>query len=159
MKEIPLTQGKVAIVDDDDFEWLSKWKWYYNQGYAVRTEDIPGKQKTVLMHAQIMGTPKGMQTDHRDMNTLNNCKANLRICTFSENKFNCNKQSNNTSGYKGVTWDKRNKKWYAQIEFQKKNIGIGHFDNPQEAAKMYDKFAKQYHGDFAKTNFEEDALC
>lgn len=116
MKEINLTQGKKAIVDDDMYEYLSQWKWCYSHGYAIRQSSrVNGKQHTIWMHRQIMATPKGMETDHIDRNKLNNQYHNLRICTRSQNTMNTGVHVDNTSGFKGVTWHKRKLGWQAQI--------------------------------------------
>ena len=105
MKQIFLTKGFIALVDDDDYNHLSQWKWHVSNGYAVRTrhfKDLNGKwcKQTIFMHRVIMNTPKGMYTDHVDQNKLNNCKPNLRFCTISENNRNRKPQTNNNSGYK-----------------------------------------------------------
>lgn len=100
-KEIQLTQGKVALVDDDWFDYLSQWKWFCDKGiYAARSKRKDnGKQETIYMHAVVANTPKGMNTDHIDMNGLNNQSYNLRVCTKSQNMGNINRTKTNTSGY------------------------------------------------------------
>lgn len=148
-KQIELTQGQVAIVDDEDFEFLNQWKWFAqkdkNTFYAVR-----GFGKRIRMHRVIMNTPNDMQVDHIDGNGLNNTRANLRNCTVAENTRNRKKPSTNTSGYMGVFPSA--KKWRAEITHGKK-IHLGYFDNPVDAAHAYDQAAKEYFGEFAKTNF------
>jgi len=155
MKTIGLTCSKVAIVDDDTFDYLNQWKWQYDgHGYASRRETIGYKKsKTVLMHREIIGTPKGMETDHINGNGLDNRKSNLRICTTSQNGMNRDKQLNNTSGYKGVRFDKRGGKWQAYIRFDHKFVHLGLFIDAKEAAKAYDIAALRLFGKFAKTNF------
>ena len=104
MKYIPLTQGKLAIVDDEDFEWLSQWKWHFNRKkYAARTINHSGK---LYMHQVILNTPKGMLSDHRNGNGLDNRRKNLRACNVQQNKANSRLPKNNTSGFKGVYWEK-----------------------------------------------------
>ena len=148
MKEIPLTQGKVAIVDDDMFEYLNQWKWHLSKfGYAVRK---PKEQ--IYMHRLIMGSPKGMATDHINRDKLDNRRENLRTCTTSENMQNRGKQSNNTSGYKGVFWSIPAKRWRAQIVVMKKAIHLGLFDTPEEAHEEYLKAEKKHFGEFAYLN-------
>jgi len=149
MKEIQLTKGKVVVVDDDDYEWLNRWKWHYNGRYAVRWE---GK-KNIYMHREIMKTPGGMETDHINRDSLNNCRSNLRICTHAENIQNRNKQSNNTSGYNGVYWHKKAKKWVAGIRINQVRIYLGVYSIKEDAAKTYDQAARKLFGEFAKTNF------
>ena len=144
MKEIPLTQGKVTIVDDDMFEYLNQWKWHLSRfGYAVRK---PKEQ--IYMHRFIMKPDKGFFTDHINGDKLDNRKDNLRICTTSENMMNRGKQSNNTSGYKGVFWSIPAKRWRAQIVVMRKAIHLGLFDTPEEAYKEYKKAEKKLFGEF-----------
>jgi len=154
-KIITLTQSKEAIVDDDMFEYLNQWQWYYNAGYAVRAVGKHRHQKHIYMHREIMHTPDGMETDHINGNGLDNQRANLRACTTSQNQANSNKQRNNTSGYKGVCFIKRDNKWRASVIINKKYKSIGSFENPIDAAKAYDKKAKELFGSFARLNFPE----
>lgn len=156
MKEIQLTQGKVALVDDEDFDYLNQFKWYtnkcghgYDKFYAVRLN----KHENVHMHRLIMNTPDGFYTDHIDGDGLNNQKNNLRICTSSQNQANKKKCKNNNCGFKGVHLDKPRNKWKATIHKNNKTIFLGRFDTPQEAAKNYDKAARKYFGEFAELNF------
>lgn len=155
MPQIQLTQGKFALVDDEDFEFLNQWKWYAIKArttfYAVRNVGRSPFQKRVWMHRAIMNTPAEMDTDHRDNNGLNNQRENLRVCTNTQNQANKNKQTNNTSGYKGVFWN--NEKWQARISIEGKKIHLGHFTNVEDAARAYDNAAKNIYGEYARTNF------
>lgn len=151
MKEIQLTQGYAAQVDDADFEWLSKWKWGYSDGYAVRY-DFSNK-KAVYMHRVIIDTPDGMKTDHiNTKDTLNNQRNNLRACTSSQNQANKGLNKNNTSGFKGVS--REGKKWRAVIMVDNKYIRLSCHDTPEQAAHAYDGAAKKYFGEFASLNFQ-----
>jgi len=152
MKKIQLTQGRVALVDDEDYEWLSQWKWFYDNGYALRNNWKP-THTIIYMHREIMNTPKSKRTDHKDTNGLNNQKSNLRICTQSENLMYRGKQKNNTSGYKGVTFDNAKQKWMAQIKVNRKKIYLGRYKKAIDAAHAYDDAAQKYHGEFARLNF------
>lgn len=151
MKKIPLTQGMFAIVDDEDYDELSRYKWcaYGNHGnfYAKRAN---GVFKQVLMHRQILDAPDGMDVDHIDGNGLNNAKENLRVCLTSENNRNVQKRSDNSSGFKGVSLKKG--KYIAQIQVDGHKMHVGSFSTPQEAAKAYDDAAVKYHQEFARTN-------
>lgn len=155
MPQIELTQGKFAIVDDEDFEWLNQWRWQVDtDGYAVRhvlaREGKKGSK--IRMHRAINKTPTGLLTDHINGNRLDNRKENLRNCTTRENTWN-SKSHNNTSGYKGVTWDKRGNKWKGHIRINNLSLHLGYFTDVTEAAKVYDSYAIKYFGEYAKLNF------
>ena len=157
-KEIQLTQGKVSIVDDEDFERLSKHKWsagnVRGKFHAVRSVRIfPYVNKRILMSREVVSAIQGEIVDHINGDTLNNTKANLRKCTNAENLQNRGKNKNNTSGYKGVIWSKFAKRWKAEIKVNYKSIHLGYFDSAELAAKAYDHAARTHHGSFAKTNF------
>lgn len=156
MKEIQLTQGKVALVDDADFDWLNQWKWYARKEkhtfYAVRGQFTNGNLKIIRMHRLITGAPDGSIADHRDGNGLNNQRFNLRVCTPAENTRNRRITPNKTSGFKGVYWHRQDCKWVAKIKVNGKNISLGSFTDLQDAVKTYNEAAIKYHGDFACLN-------
>lgn len=156
MKEIPLTQGKVALVDDEDYGWLNQWKWCAykggNSSYAVRGIKKNGKRTLSKMHREILGTPKGMLTDHRNSNGLDNRRDNLRICNKFQNGMNRGKNDNNKSGYKGVCWHKASKKWRASIHINGKQIHLGLFNANKEAAIIYNEAAIKHFGEFGRLN-------
>ena len=155
MKKIKLTQNKYALVDDNDFEELNKFKWHAlkdeNTFYTGRKiwDKKTKKQKYITMHRVIMKTPKGKETDHIDNNGLNNQRSNLRIVTHSQNQMNKGMSKNNTSGFKGVSWDKNSKKWLALIRFNGKQIYLGVYTTKEEASEAYIKACIKYHGEFA----------
>lgn len=150
MREIVLTQGKVALVDDEDYEFLNQFKWlYHNKGYADRNlPRVNSKQKRQSMHRLINNTPEGFETDHIDGNKLNNQRSNLRMATPSQNQWNTNKRINNTSGFKGVSWHKGTKKWQAKINFKGKRKYLGLFDTPEAASQAYESKAKELFAEF-----------
>lgn len=152
---IPLTQGKFAIVDATDFEWLNQWKWCaihdskYDSWYAARRNPLINRQ--LLMHRVILDAPKGMHVDHQDGDGLRNTRKNIRLATMQQNHFNRGPQRNNTSGYKGVTWYKTRNKWVAQIQVNRKNFNLGYFDDPRKASEAYAEAARHFAGDFFRT--------
>lgn len=159
MKEIPLTQGKVALVDDDDFEWLNQSKWLaktsFGLWYAVNRTTVAGKPTVVLMHRLITSAPIGMEVDHIDGDGLNNTRRNLRIVTRNQNRFNLRLRADNKSGYKGVFCDKRTGRWCAHIGFYGQRKNLGYFATPEEAARAYDIAACELFGEYARLNFKE----
>lgn len=157
MKQIPLTQGQVALVDDEDYDWLMEMSWHFDRGYAWTS--IPkngGGYRRVSMHRLITDPPDGMFPDHINHNKLDNRRENLRICTHQENCQNRGIQSNNSSGYRGVSWSDYRQCWIAQIHIQRKTIKIGEYDSAIDAAKAYDAEAKTAFGEFAYLNFPEN---
>lgn len=160
MQKIPLTQGQFALVDDADYEELSKYKWYANKNrsgifYAWRvSKNKNGSPEKISMHRQLLGLKHGdkRQGDHINHNGLDNRRNNLRICTPQQNQFNQRKKPK-TSRYKGVSWCSRTKKWMAGIQFDGKSIFLGRFRFEELAALAYDFAALKYFREFAKFNF------
>ncbi len=155
VREIPVSKGLVTLVDDEDYEWLSQWKWYsadFNGVmYAFRKRRGGG---SVYMHREITSAPKGMVVDHLDWDGLNNQKSNLRVVTHAENVTRSRLSRRNTSGYRGVTWLKRDRKWRAQIRDRDGRFkAIGTYSDPAEAARAYDAVAREERGDSAVLNF------
>lgn len=146
-KEITLTNGKVALIDDEDFEKLNEFNWYFRkEGYAVSNTKH-------LMHRLVMNAPKGYQVDHINLNKLDNRKSNLRLANASTNKANDGLRANNTSGYKGVQCMRgRKKPWMSRIKVNYKNIYLGYYYTPEEAARAYNEAAYIYFGEYARLN-------
>jgi hypothetical protein len=151
---IPLTRGYQAIIDVESLELVSAYNWYAVRNkaiiYAARTTIIGGKKKTIFMHREVISTPKDMHTDHIDGNGLNNTRANLRHVTHNENMQNRSNLSSNTSGIKGVHFDKKANRWIAQIRVNKKRIYLGCFVSAADAKTAYASASKKYHGKFGR---------
>ncbi len=155
MKKIALSQGKFAMVDDEDYEWLNQWKWCAIKDgrsfYAMRKE-LPSK-KSVRLHRFILGVDnKLIFVDHEDGNGLNNQRSNLRKCTRQQNACNRKPSLNHSSQYLGVCWDNKRNLWLSQIKSFRKSIYLGHFAIEMDAASAYNEAAKKYHGSFARVN-------
>ena len=156
MKLIILTQGYSTVVDDEDYEELSKYKWTYNHNYAVRgikNNSTKSKRTLISMHRTILQPSNDLDVDHINGNGLDNRRSNLRVCTHLENMGNTKLiANNNTSGYKGVVWDKTRNKWRAQIKIRYTNKFLGRFIYKTEAALAYNEAATKYFGEYAKLN-------
>ena len=145
---------KILIIDDNDFDKISKYTWNIDRNqnifYAKTNIRINGKQIKLKMHRFIMGAVRGQQIDHINGNGLDNRKCNLRFCTIAENRRNVGRQKNNTSGYKGVYFNKRRGKYSSEIMADSKKIFLGYFTTIEEAYAAYCEAAKKYHGKFAR---------
>lgn len=155
--EIPLTQGFVAVVSPEDFEDVSQHKWCASVGrggrvVAIRSYRENGKTVSVLLH-RFIAKPLQLHVDHIDGDPLNNRRENLRIVTHAQNRQNTSKQSNNTSGFKGVMRDKRSGKWIARIRVFGRTKHLGLFAEASIAASAYDAAAIAALGALASTNF------
>lgn len=151
MKNIILSNTDlVAIVDDEDYLELSKYKW--NAHFPKKSSTSYARCSKGYMHRMILNAPKGLQVDHVDHNGLNNQKNNIRICSSKENNVNIKSQKNSTSKYLGVSFEKSRNKWKACIRFNGKQKTIGRYNTEDEAGLAYNKEAVIHHGDFANLN-------
>jgi HNH endonuclease len=159
MKTVPLTQGKVALVDDADYEEISRYKWFAAKlkgiWYAHRTETRPDNRSvTVRMHRYLMNALPGQKIDHKDRNGLNNQRDNLRLCSYAQNAANRSKcKTRGSSVYKGVSWQKGLDKWRVRIGPKIGKISVGCYNDELTAARAYDESARLLFGPFACVNF------
>lgn len=152
MKLITLTKGQVAIIDDEDWELVSRYSWVYaGAGYAYARQK--GKKNPITMHSLIANPGRGREVDHIDRNRLNNRRTNLRVCNRKENSRNRATRAH-SSQFCGVCWDKRTKKWAAYIQIDYKTLFLGYFPTELAAAMAYDIAAYDLHGEFANLNFK-----
>lgn len=153
MKCIPLTRGLSALIDDVDFELVSKHRWHAravkNRSYA--SSKINGKN--VSLHAYLLTPPQNSDIDHIDGNGLNNQRFNLRICSHMENMANQKQHRDSKSPYKGIWRAQHCDRWAVQLVYRGRKLYLGLFKDPIEAAKAYDLKAKELHGSFARLNF------
>jgi len=159
---VTLSNGQVAIVDADDlplvlpFRWCPMRKGYgrvYAQAHGPR---VNGKQSTLLMHTLILGTPKGMSSDHENHDGLDNRRSNLRVCTCSQNLYNRRPNRTHASTpYKGVSKTSHGR-YQVFISAEKMKHYLGTFGNPEDGARAYDEAARRLHGEYALTNFAEE---
>lgn len=159
MKQIPLTQGMYALVNDADYDALKVFKWRAQAGrntyYAVREE----RGKTTGMHRQILEAAPGIEVDHIDRNGLNNTRENLRLATRLQNSVNRKQGRNNTSGFRGVYWNKASGKWMSRIGIKGRTVSLGVYTDLIEAARAYDAKALELFGEFAVLNFPTQDEC
>ncbi len=168
-RKIRLTEGKFTIVEPDDFYLLNSFDWL-----TCGRDDIPyagrvvrsktGRLKTILMHRQIMlglsgvegNAPPDLLVDHKNTNSLDNRRSNLRFATHFQNSCNSRRDKSKTySRYRGVSFSKRKQKWFAEIRNHGRKIWLGYFTDETKATRAYDAAAKKYHGEFARLNFNE----
>lgn len=157
-REIDLSQGLRAIVDDDDFDWLSQMRWCAHregrQIYAWSYKNVDGRQTYLKMHRIILNAPQCAVVDHVNGNGLDNRRENIRLATRTENCANRGKTVSGTSKYKGVHWSSRRNRWIAQIKKNRVGKYIGSFSTEVEAAQNYDMAARILFGGFARMNFQ-----
>lgn len=156
-KRIYLSRGKFALVDDEDYPVVSQYKWSYDKnGYVVRKVVKSKRQKKVMLHRFLLDAPDGMDVDHVNKHKLDNRRRNLRLATRSQNNANSGPKPGSSSIYKGVSWSKRDQRWYSGICIDGQRIHLGTFRNDIDAAKAYDKAAHAAWGEFAFLNFPNE---
>lgn len=159
---IPLTQGKYALIDEEDYPLVGQHRWHTRRcnhlWYAQRNVAAgPGKQKKISMHQEILGLGPGVLCDHKNGNGLDNRRSNLRPANYTQNAQN--KSGRARSGFKGVYFFKRPKKWMAQITSGQNRLFLGYFHTAEEAAHAYDRKARELFGPYARVNFPVAGEC
>jgi len=151
---IPLSKGYEAIIDLIDLPLVQGKKFYlsntHRSFYAMRSDIVDGKNKTVYLHRLLMGSPVGFEIDHIDGNGLNNRRQNLRITTRAQNARNMRKHVDNKSGFKGVSWNSEKQKWEGRIHTKEKRVFLGYFESAEIAYKAYVMASENMHGEFGR---------
>lgn len=153
---VPLTRGKTAMIDAADVPLVDGVLWVCratrHNFYAVRLVQDGLKRRLICMHRLIMNAPPHMLVDHINADSLDNRRSNLRLATNTENTRNQRRSIRNTSGLKGVSWHKNNRKWGASIKVNGRKKYLGSFDRPEDAHRAYREAAALYHGDYARAD-------
>lgn len=157
--KISLTQGYVAVIDDEDVPLVMPFRWNARKigghVYAWSTGNAKLGLPVIGMHRLITNCQQGQLVDHIDRDGLNNTRANLRLATRAQNRLNARRSSNNTSGFKGVHRCGRTRRWRSVITVDGRKIRLGWFDSREDAARAYDAAAVKHYGDFARLNFPQ----
>ncbi len=152
-KEIPLTQGKIALVDDEDYERVNQHRWYAcDHKHTFYAKHSLNHTQKVTLHHFVLDVPGSKHIDHINNDGLDNRRCNLRITTQSQNLMNARKRPGCSSKYKGVHWDKQTKKWHTTIKLTEKRLDLGRHENEDDAARAYNKAAVLYFGEYARLN-------
>jgi hypothetical protein len=165
-RQIPITKGYVVLVDDEDYTWLSEWKWKalvnvrknVTHVYAVRHETKGGVTRPILMHRVIANAPRGTQVDHINFNGLDNRRLNLRICTHSQNSTH-KRFNSNAFGLKGIQYKGGPRPWVGVVTKDRRVYRTEYYVTALEAAAAYDRLAVELHGEFAVTNSSHKKNC
>lgn len=158
---VPLTKGYEAVIDAADVPLVDGWNWTAVEArnriggvravYAIRAERRPmGKSIQIYLHHSMIPKKRGFEVDHIDGDGLNNRRVNLRRTTRAQNGKNMQLSVANSSGFKGVCWDKRRGKWYAYIHVDRKQHPLGRFNSAEEAAEAYAEASKKLHREFGR---------
>ncbi len=160
---VPLTRNQITVIDEEDAPLVLPHSWRVQAVkpgvfYAARSVRIEGQPRTLYLHRMLMGAQPGQKVDHINGDRLDNRRSlNLRLCTESQNRANAGLRSNNTSGFKGVSWSKDSKKWTTFVRIHGRGRHYGYFDDPRDAAIAYDVAATELFGDFARLNFPKES--
>lgn len=159
-KAVELTQGKVALVDDDDYEWVKDIPWYFDKGHGYATATVGGRlhKKHIKLHRVIMGEPEGMFVDHINRVRLDCRKENLRIVTPGQSVKNKGKYADNGTKYMGVSYREDRSKWIAQIQCDGKHFSLGMYKQEIVAAVAYDRACRDKFKEYGNPNFPDEVF-
>lgn len=152
---IRLNGGSISVlIDKEDLPLFETRTWFFNGRYVCSvTRKNEGKRTAILLHRFLTNCPDGMIVDHINRDPLNNTQANLRVCSRRQNARNCViLRKNNTSGYKGICFNKLRKKWQVNLKVNNRQTTIGYFESKEEAAACYDIEAVKHYGEYARLN-------
>lgn len=166
MKSVPLSKGREAIVDDDDYARVSGFRWYATSGtpdtprYAARKRPArdPGP-RVIYLHRELLNAPSGLEVDHINGNTFDNRRCNLRLCSNYGTSRNRRKSAGHSSVHKGVYWHRGARKWAAVIHVNDRARHLGLFSDESHAARVYDAAARTHFGEFARPNFPDSRVA
>ena len=153
---IPLSQGKHAIIDSRDLSLVDGYKWYATKNSHGFYASAWNSGRAIYMHRLILPAGDGLTPDHINRNGLDNRRSNLRLATGTQQVANTRLRSDNTSGYRGVSWDKLHSKWTADIYAYGKRYHLGRFASAASAARAYDEAAQELFGEFASLNLSPE---
>lgn len=159
--KISLTKGHFALIDAADasrilcLSWQATYNLRAKRWYATAKVRRGGKRYTVSMHRYVLDAPQGIQVDHVNGDGLDNRRGNLRLATRAQNQHNRRTQHNNATGYKGVTYSKKDRSYWVQFQANGRRTRLGGFKTAPDAARTYDSLARRYHGAFARLNFPD----
>lgn len=146
-------KGFYALVDDEDYELISQYKWFLGfRGYVMTNYRLPGRKPTCIEMQRLLAGKPGYKVDHKDMDKLNNQRSNLRVATHSQNNWNCGPHARNPHGFKGVSFDKFTGSWAVRLHAQRRKVHVGRFTQLRTAVFAHSLVALIYHGDFAWLN-------
>jgi hypothetical protein len=153
---IPLTRGQAALVDDADYDRLKMWKWMLvGDGYAGRFDRTIRPPRLVYMHRLVLEAQSGQRVDHINGDKLDNRRENLRLVTAAQNQQNKRPAAHSSSGYKGVCWHQRIRKWHVRITVNGQRLHLGYYEDLETATLLYDAAARHFFGEYARPNYPD----
>lgn len=156
-KKVPLTQGYVALIDEEDWPLVAGYKWHAIRVRRVVYAQASAEGGAVYMHRVITGAAKGQEVDHINDDGIDNRRANLRICSTRQNQYNSRSRRGSSSRFKGVGFNISKNRWVAEINIEGRRIYLGRHRTEEAAARAYDKAARKYQGEFARLNLPNEA--